>query len=222
MSTTTPRRRPARTKILAAAEELFYARGTAATGIDTVTEHANVARKSLYNNFASKDELIVAWLEQRHADWLAFYTARRDTVTGTTTDTATGTTTATTTGATTAETDDSTAHPALAVFDAYLDHAAVSGPDFRGCGLLNTAAEYPADSPVRDVVRRHKEEVEQLLAEDAPEDAELLSYLLEGAVTRAGLDGTPDRLHRAREMASTILAARQNSTRHSTTPQAGE
>jgi AcrR family transcriptional regulator len=208
LSTTTPRRRPARTKILAAAEELFYTRGTAVTGIDTVTEHAKVARKSLYNNFASKDELIAAWLEQRHADWLAFYVARRDTVT------------ATTTGATTADTDGSTAHPALAVFDAYLDHAASSGPDFRGCGLLNTAAEYPADSPVRDVVRRHKEEVEQLLAEDAPEDAELLSYLLEGAVTRAGLDGTPDRLHRARDMASTILAARQNDTCRNDAPRA--
>ena len=198
MSSITPRRRPARAKLLAAAEELFYARGTAATGIDAVTEHANVARKSLYNNFASKDELIAAWLEQRHADWLAFYAARCD----------------------------GTTRPALAVFDAYLDHAASSGPDFRGCGLLNTAAEYPADSPVRGVVRRHKEEVEQLLAEDAPKDAELLSYLLEGAVTRAGLDGTPDRLQRARDMASTILAARR-STAHqvaqeSTTRQADE
>lgn len=214
MSTTTPRRRPARAKTLAAVEELFYARGTAATGIDAVTGHAKVARKSLYDNFASKDELIAAQLEQRHTDWLAVDAARRDTVTGTIT--------GTTTGATTADTDGSTAHPALAVFDAYLDHAASSVPHFRGCGLLNTAARYPADSPVRDVVRRHKEEVGQLLAEDAPEDAELLSYLLEGAVTSAGLDGTLNRLHRARDMASTILAARQNGTWRNAARQAGE
>lgn len=207
-TTATPRRRPARARILAAAEELFYSHGTAATGIDTVTEHAKVARRSLYNNFASKDELITAWLEQRHADWLAFYTARRDAAT----DTTTGTDTTGTTG-TTVTTTTSTTHPALAVFDAYLDHAASSGEGFRGCGLLNTAAEYPVNSPVRTIVRRHKEEVEQLLTADAPEDAELLSYLLEGAVTRSGLEGTLTRLHRARDMASAVLAARQADTR---------
>lgn len=187
--TDTARPRPARDRILAAAEELFYARGTTATGIDAVTDRAGVARKSLYNNFTSKDELIAAWLERRHADWLTFHAARlRDT-------------TATASGP-------ATDHPALAVFDAYLDHAASAGDDFRGCGLLNTAAEYPADSPVRTVVRQHKEEVGQLLADTAPEHAEMLSYLLEGAVTRAGLDGTPDRLHRARAMAARILAGR--------------
>lgn len=212
------RPRPARARILAAAEELFYARGTSATGIDAVTDRAGVARKSLYNNFASKDELVAAWLEQRHADWLAFHAARFRATTDAVSDAASGTTTDATTG-TAADAGAGTAsdaaasgpdagHPALAVFDAYLDHAASAGDGFRGCGLLNTAAEYPAGSRVRDTVRRHKEEVGQLLADAAPEHAEMLSYLLEGAVTRAGLDGTPDRLHRARAMAARILDVR--------------
>lgn len=177
-----PRPRPARTRILTAADTLFYAHGTAATGIDSVTAHADVARKSLYNNFPSKEALITAWLEQRHADWLDYYAVRLEATAG------------------------STGHPALAVFDAYLDHANAAGDEFRGCGLLNTAAEYPAGSPVRETVRRHKEQIEQIFAGSAPDRAEMLSYLIEGAVTRAGLDGTPERLHHARAMAAELLS----------------
>src|SRR5262249_23037491 len=52
----------------------------------------------------------------------------------------------------------------LAIFDAYADHAALAYErGFRGCGLLNAAAELPAGDPGRGVVRAHKEEVERLL-----------------------------------------------------------
>ena len=58
----------------------------------------------------------------------------------------------------------------LSVFDAYIDHAnADHGGGFRGCGLLNTAAEFPAGAPERDAVRLHKEQVEQILAEGLAE-----------------------------------------------------
>jgi hypothetical protein len=67
-------------------------------------------------------------------------------------------------------------------------------------------------------VRRHKEEVEALLAgslaelegvtaERAADLAEQLSFLLEGAMARAGLEGTPDRLHRVRELALRLVDA---------------
>lgn len=187
---TTPR--PAREKILAAAGELFYANGMNATGIDTITHHAGVAKKSLYNNFDSKDALIVAYLTQRHADWCALYYARVATAT-------------------------IPQDRALAVFDAYIDHAQSAYPHgFRGCGLLNAAAELPADAPGRALVRQHKEEVEALLS-DAIHDcglsagraavlAEHCAFLLEGAITRAGLEGSPHRLEHARSMAAAMLA----------------
>jgi len=51
-----PRRRRgnARERLLAAAARRFYADGVSATGIDTITAEAGVARMSLYNNFSSE------------------------------------------------------------------------------------------------------------------------------------------------------------------------
>src|SRR3954468_8327969 len=57
----------ARERLLAAADELFYAEGVHTVGIDRVIEHAGVAKASLYNAFGSKDELVRAYLRARHA-----------------------------------------------------------------------------------------------------------------------------------------------------------
>ena len=63
-----PSRPPARELLLGAAARLFYHRGVAATGIDTITAEAGVAKKSLYNNFTSKADLVAAYLEARHEE----------------------------------------------------------------------------------------------------------------------------------------------------------
>ena len=57
----------ARERLLAAANELFYNEGVHTVGIDRVIEQAGVAKASLYNTFGSKDELVRAYLEGRHA-----------------------------------------------------------------------------------------------------------------------------------------------------------
>ncbi len=57
----------ARERLLAAANELFYAEGVHTVGIDRVIERAGVAKASLYNTFGSKDELVKVYLEGRHA-----------------------------------------------------------------------------------------------------------------------------------------------------------
>lgn len=192
MSESTARGGSARERLLAAAADCFYERGVNATGIDTITAAAGVAKMSLYNNFSSKDDLVLAYLQARHEEWLELYRRRG----GGATDTCSG---------------------VAAVFDAYIDHAELAyRHGFRGCGLLNAAAELPADAPGRQVVRRHKEAVESLLAEHlgavlepdpAAALAEQLAFLLEGAMTRAGLEGDATRLVRAREIALTIVDA---------------
>jgi AcrR family transcriptional regulator len=147
---------------------------------------------SLYNNFASKDDLVLAYLQARHEEWLALYWRRL------------------------AAAGDARQRVG-AVFDAYVDHAEMAyGHGFRGCGLLNAAAELPAGAPGRLLVRRHKEEVEALLATHLTELdglpavrvadlAEQLSFLLEGAMARAGLEGDSRRLHRVRELALQLV-----------------
>ena len=60
-------RASARERLLAAANELFYNEGVHTVGIDRIIEHAGVAKASLYNTFGSKDELVRAYLQTRHA-----------------------------------------------------------------------------------------------------------------------------------------------------------
>ncbi|MGL4236074.1 TetR/AcrR family transcriptional regulator [Tabrizicola sp.] len=63
-----------RDRILKTAWRLFYENGFRAIGIDRIIAEADVAKQSFYNHFASKDELIVALLEQaavQSAKWEA-------------------------------------------------------------------------------------------------------------------------------------------------------
>ncbi|EHU3239535.1 TetR/AcrR family transcriptional regulator [Acinetobacter baumannii] len=181
----------ARQKILDAAATLFYNDGITATGINTVTAKADVAKMSLYNNFASKGELVDAYIAARHQEWLDLYQKRLEKT--------------------------KTAKEAiLAVFDAYQDHAEFAyEKGFRGCGLLNAAAEFPANSSGRNAVRQHKEQVEAIVAEHLNHllkdsqrvsyIASQLSFLLEGSMARAGLEGSSRQLQLARQMAEDIL-----------------
>ena len=50
--------------VLTCARELFEREGFHATGIDRILEKAGVAKMTLYNNFGSKDQLIVEVLNQ--------------------------------------------------------------------------------------------------------------------------------------------------------------
>ena len=68
---TTSTRRPARERLLDAAEDLFYERGIAATGVDAVLRRAGVAPATLYAHFAGKDHLVAAYLQRRHERWRA-------------------------------------------------------------------------------------------------------------------------------------------------------
>lgn len=184
--------RPAKERLLSAASELFYNDGVTATGIDAITARAGVARMSLYNNFASKAELVRAYIESRLAEWQRHCRARLQEAVG-------------------------PRERILAVFDSYLDHAAFEYQrGFRGCGLYNAAAELPAGDPGRAVVAAQKAEAEQLLRNGlrdllpddparADEGAEHLSFLLEGAMTRAGLEGHDARLRTARRLAAAFL-----------------
>ncbi len=185
-------RSSARDRLLTAAAECFYDHGVNGTGIDTITAAAGVAKMSLYNNFASKDDLVLAYLQARHEEWLALY-RRRLMAAG------------------------DARQRVGAVVDAYVDHAEMAyRHGFRGCGLLNAAAELPAGTPGRQLVRRHKEEVEALLATHLAELdglpavrvadlAEQLSFLVEGAMARAGLEGDSRRLNRVRELALQLV-----------------
>lgn len=189
-----PEKGSAHDRLMQAAMVLFYNHGISGTGIDAIVERAGVAKKSLYNNFASKADLVNQYLEARHAEWLALYDNR-------------------------VATAKEPSQRILAVFDAYQDHSEFAYErGFRGCGLLNAAAELEAGDVGRAAVRQHKEQVESILAEHLsellPEEpdrvaalAAQIAFLLEGAMARAGLEGSSARVITARAMVHDMLKA---------------
>jgi len=56
-------------RILTAAGELFYNRGITAVGVDLIADHSGVTKRTLYNQFGSKDHLVAAYLEEREQRW---------------------------------------------------------------------------------------------------------------------------------------------------------
>jgi AcrR family transcriptional regulator len=181
----------AKEKILDAAAVLFYNDGIANTGINAITERAGVAKMSLYNNFPTKSDLIATYIQARHQEWLDLYAKRL----------------------VHAQTP---FERILAVFDAYQDHAEYAyEKGFRGCGLLNAAAEFPAASPERIAVKQHKDEVEQIVLghlgemlqdqNKVQELALLISFVLEGSIARAGLEGNGNKVHAAKQMILRLL-----------------
>jgi AcrR family transcriptional regulator len=66
-----PRRSAAETRehVLAVATELFYWHGIRATGVDRVAAEAGVAPTTLYRLFASKDDLVAAYVERAAAGY---------------------------------------------------------------------------------------------------------------------------------------------------------
>jgi AcrR family transcriptional regulator len=63
------------TKLLDAADELFFSRGIAATPIDAVLARAGVSAATLYRGYESKEALVAAALERRHRSWLEVWDA---------------------------------------------------------------------------------------------------------------------------------------------------
>src|SRR5262249_7964161 len=111
-------RRSPRERLLEAAGELFYAEGVQSVGIDRVIERAGVAKASLYSTFGSKEELVGAYLDQRHALVIGRLRAAVDA----------------------ADASDPAAR-ILAVFDAQAE--LFPAPGYHGCAFIAAAAEAP-------------------------------------------------------------------------------
>ncbi|HEV7750327.1 MAG TPA: TetR/AcrR family transcriptional regulator [Baekduia sp.] len=189
MAAKTTARLPARDRLLASADELFYAHGVNAVGIDRVIEHAGVAKASLYSAFGSKDELIRAYLMGRHAAWAARITealeARYDTP----------------------------RERLLGVFDVLGELFAE--PSFRGCAFTNASAEAEPGSSVEEVAEEFRgwvhglfrELADEASATDPEQLARRLVLLYDGASTTAQMDHDPTVAADARAVAEMLVDA---------------
>jgi len=188
MTTIAPVRAPARDRLLAAANELFYAEGINSVGIDRVIEHAGVAKSSLYANFGSKDALVRAYLESRHEARQARMLER-------------------------IERHRSPRERVLALFDSVAE--TMEQPGFRGCPFARAAAELPGAGPAVEVNAKARGWLRQLFitllrdtgARNTPALAQQFVLLFDGAVMAVQMDGNVDSVRFARSIAASLLDA---------------
>ncbi|MFE7095244.1 TetR/AcrR family transcriptional regulator [Streptomyces erythrochromogenes] len=168
----------ARTRLLDAAEELFYRHGIQAVGMDRIRTASGVPLKRLYRLYPAKESLVTAYLERRDRRWTADL---RKAVTGAT-------------------------EPVPTVFD-WLARW-FSEPDFRGCAFLNAYGELGAAAPevVRLHKAELHTLLAEIVPAGAPSAlADQLLIMVEGATAVAALSPGPEPALRAREVAEALL-----------------
>jgi len=178
---------PAAARVLDVASRLFYDRGIRAVGVDTIAAAAEVTKKTIYDQFRSKDALITAYLQRRdrwYRDWVTSWITEHP------------------------DTD-----PLLAVFDGLGRWMSEVGP--RGCAFVNAFAELSDPvHPAHRIARDHKAWLRDYLAELAagaghPDPTTLAARLLtlhEGAIVLYSAGADPAAADTARGAAAALLA----------------
>jgi AcrR family transcriptional regulator len=194
-------RKLARDKVFEVASDLFYREGVRAVGVEAIVQQAGVAKISLYRNFPSKDDLVVAYLENRNATFWQqwderFAEYKRD------------------------------AHAQLRAIMTYLAHR-TTRPGYRGCPFINYCAEFPeaahpghqvAQANKREMRRRFVEIAETLGAPQPKQLADSLLLLVEGAYAISQTLGGPKGAGHALVWAAEALVAAQVPRRQTDRP----
>ncbi|MGW6023683.1 TetR/AcrR family transcriptional regulator [Streptomyces sp. NPDC055099] len=180
---------PAARRALDAASTLFYERGIHAVGVDLIAAEAGVTKKTLYDRFGSKEQIVVEYLAARDERWQAFLAPYVEAAT-------------------------TPRAKILAVFDASRDWADANST--KGCSMVNAHVEIsdPAH-PAYRVIAGQKAWMLALFTAlaravapgRAAELGRALMLLHEGALVAHGLRIFPDAMDHAREEAAALLPA---------------
>jgi AcrR family transcriptional regulator len=186
---------PAKERLLRIADELFYARGLHAVGIDEIIEKSGAAKATLYAHFPTKDDLIASYLRQRSLQWRAHMTARL------------------------AEAPASPIERIDAVFAILADGCET--PGFRGCPFINAAVEYPDPRhPASLAGAEHRRWIRDLFRSLVVEAkirrpdrvAAQLALLYDSAMVGTQMNGNPAAATHAREVARILVDAASRKT----------
>ncbi|SEN68358.1 TetR/AcrR family transcriptional regulator [Nitrosomonas marina] len=182
-----------REQIINVALNLFYKEGFNATGVEKIREVANVSKKTLYNHFKSKDELILVVLRRRDEQFRNNFMRAVERF-----------------GTTPAE-------RLVSVFDAADEWFNSKG--FCGCMFINASAEFTAaDNPIHVASAEHKrlmyEYVKSLAekagAENPAELSKQLNLLIEGATVQAHVSGDRNAAQTAKKMGKIFIKSALN------------
>ena len=176
-----------RERLLDAAYDLFAHNGISQVGIDTILAKSGCAKASLYDNFNSKVDLAIAFLDRREAvwtrGWLEAEVKRR------------------------ASTADGKLLAIFDVFDGWFRKKT-----FEGCSFINVLLESDVESPVRRAAAIHLAKIRAIirgLAKEAhlrdPEKfAQAWHMLMKGSIVSAG-EGNKNAARDAKRAARLIL-----------------
>jgi AcrR family transcriptional regulator len=180
-----------RERLMDAAQRLFCRHGIQGTGIARVIEEAGVSRKTLYQRFRSKDELLHAVLDREGEEWRTWFADGLARARGSARD------------------------RLLAVFDLLQEW--FGSDDYYGCAFINAVAEHDKLAPpVADIVARHRRLTDHILfslaheagASDPERLVRELSLLIDGAIVTAMLDRSDRPAREAKDIATLLLDAR--------------
>jgi AcrR family transcriptional regulator len=179
---------PAGERILDTASALFYERGIRAVGVDLIADEAGTTKKTLYDRFGSKDELVAAYLSRRAARWITFLTNYLD-----------------------CHAPNPGPRRVLAVVDALEER--LRGQD-RGCAFVNAYAEiggtdHPGNAVIREDKRYMRALFVRLVDEAGIPDPEVLGaqvhLLYEGAIVVRTAGGLEEAYDEARAAMTRLL-----------------
>ena len=179
--------RAARERILESAYELFSRRGLRGVGVDEVIASAGVAKATLYAHFPSKDDLALAFLEEREQRWTRAFVVAEAQRRGTTPE-----------------------EQLLAVFDAFDEW--FRRDDFEGCSFMKLLFELGPEHPAGRASVQYLDNICSILRglaeeaglRDADTFARSMQLLMEGSIGAAAA-GDADAAHRAQAMARTLI-----------------
>lgn len=179
-----------RERLLETAGRLFYRDGFRAVGVDTVVAESGVGKMTLYRHFPSKDDLIVAYLEDTNRRFWQWFDSAADHGGG------------------------DPRGQLMAVFAALQD--LVTTPACLGCPFLNAAVDFPEPGhPGHQAAVAHKQAVLGRLEtmaqaadmRDASGLAGQLLVLMDGAFMAVRLFGPSNPAGNVSQAAQTLIEA---------------
>jgi AcrR family transcriptional regulator len=181
---------PTRERIISAAAKLFYNEGIRSVSVDAVAEKAGVTKRTLYYHFASKDDLVGAYLAARDQPNLVLFKRWF------------------------AEAEGDAADKVQGIFHNLARSA--RHPKWKGCGFLRTSAEL-ANMPGHPAIKigiEHKKRVQDWLrvmleaagiSTEAPQLARQIVLLLDGSFALVLLHRDPAYMEAAGEAARSLI-----------------
>ncbi|MDV6244890.1 TetR/AcrR family transcriptional regulator [Rhodococcus opacus] len=176
-----------RERILAVADELFFADGIHNTGINLLIERAEVAKASFYSTFKSKNDLVDAYLQRQHSTIIE----RLERI---------------------PKSDNSLEVKIVQVFDLLSTAAAQAA--YRGCSFVVAAIEMPqSDLPAKRWARIHKLAVLSIIRRmiedagyvNADEVSEQIAIIYDGTLVTAAIRPESGAIERGRAMALAVI-----------------